>query len=242
MLSTNHPDATETLVLVPGLGCTAALFSAQIEALSALVSVEVADHGSDDSLETIARRLLAASPERFSLAGLSMGGYVALEVMRGAPERVARLALLDTTARPDGAEARERRLRLIGLAEAGRLGEVHALLWPQLVHPDRIGDAALEEIVRGMVTNTGADAFIRQQQAILGRPDSRPLLPTLELPTLVLVGREDAITPVEVALEMSDALPDATLAIVERCGHLSTLERPEAVTAALGAWLARPAL
>lgn len=227
-----------SLVFVPGLNCTRALFAPQIEALGSVCDIAVADHSGDDGVEAVAARLLAEAPARFSLAGLSMGGYVALAVMRQAPERVDRLALLDTNACADAPESRETRERLIGLAESGRFAEVHDALWPRLVHPDRLGDESLAGTVRRMMEDTGPDAFVRQQRAIMSRPDSRQLLRRLNLPALVLVGENDVLTPPEQAREMAELIPGATLAAVPDCGHLSSLERPGAVTQALRAWLA----
>lgn len=227
----------EPLVLVPGLLCTSALFAPQVEALAPPRRIVVADHTRDDTMAAIAGRLLAAAPERFALAGLSMGGYVAFEVMRQAPDRVTRLALLDTSARPDAEEVRERRLGQIAAAEAGRFEDVQAELWPRLVHPDRIHDGVLESVVRGMMRESGVAVFVRQQRAIMGRPDSRPLLGRIRVPTLVLVGDRDALTPPELAREMADGIDGASLVVVPHSGHLSTLERPEAVTQALREWL-----
>lgn len=227
----------ETLVLIPGLACTARLFDAQIAALSGSRNVVVADHTQDDSIPAIAARLLKDAPERFALAGLSMGGYVAMEVMRQAPERVARLALLDTSARPDTPEASRDREQLIVLAQAGRFEEIDAKLWPRLVHPDHRNDQDLRATVFGMLRETGAEAFGRQQRAIMNRADSRPLLPGIEIPTLVLVGEGDAITPPEIAREMADMIEWASLAIVPRAGHLSSLEQPERVAHAMRMWL-----
>lgn len=229
----------ETLVLIPGLACTSRLFEPQIAALSADRTVLVADHTRDDSIPDIAARLLREAPERFALAGLSMGGYVALEVMRQAPERVARLALLDTSARPDSVEASQDRKRLMALAEAGRFQDIHSKLWPRLAHPDHQSDQALHDIVFDMMRETGAEAYIRQQRAIMARPDSRPTLPGIEIPTLVLVGEGDAITPPEIAREMAEMIEWASLVIVPGSGHLSTLEQPERVTQALKLWLAQ---
>lgn len=227
----------ETLVFVPGLNCTDRLFAPQIEALRGTCRTLVADHRRDDTMAGISRRLLAEAPERFAIAGLSMGGYICLEVIRQAPERVTRLALLDTSARPDSDEATANRRRLMALAEAGRLEEIHRTLWDRLVHPDHRSDAALEDIHRQMLVETGAEAYLRQQEAIIARADSRPLLPGIEIPTLVLVGAEDVITPPELAREMAEPVEWASLVVVPHCGHLSTLEQPEAVTRALRAWL-----
>jgi pimeloyl-ACP methyl ester carboxylesterase len=227
----------ETLVLIPGLACTSRLYEAQIAALSGERTIVVADHAQDDSIHGIAARLLREAPERFSLAGLSMGGYVALEVMRQAPGRVERLALLDTSARPDTPEASRDRERLIALAEAGRLKDITSSLWPRLVHPDRQSNLALREIVDGMMQDTGAEAYVRQQRAIMGRTDSRPLLPGIEIPTLVLAGEGDLITPPAIAREMAETIEWASLVIVPESGHLSSLEQPERVTQALRLWL-----
>lgn len=225
------------LVLIPGLLCDAALWAHQVANLGDIADMTVADVTRDDSIAGMARTVLAQSPERFALAGLSMGGYVAHEIMRQAPERVARLALLDTSARPDTPEQRSRRQGLIDLAKIGRFKGVTPRLLPLLIHPDRQQDTALTEAVMAMAEHVGRDAFLRQQQAILGRIDSRPHLADYGVPTLVLVGREDALTPPDAAEEMAQIIPDATLVVIEDCGHLSTLERPEETTAAMHAWL-----
>lgn len=228
----------EALVLVPGLSCTRELFAPQIAALGAGRPVQVADHARDETIPAIARRLLAEAPERFALAGLSMGGYIALEVMRQAPGRVSRLALLDTSARPDTEESRANRDRLIALAQGGRFDEVEAGLWPRLVAPHRLGDEALKATVSGMTRALGPDVFVRQQRAIRERVDSRADLPGIEIPTLVLVGEEDVVTPPEHAREMAEAIEWASLVVVPGSGHLSTLESPDRVTEAMAAWLA----
>ena len=187
----------------------------------------------------MASRLLAGAPERFALAGLSMGGYVALDVLRQAPGRVEALALLDTTARPDSESSRDSRERLIALAESGQFEQVHSLLWPRLVAPARLRDRSLEATVLGMMRDTGPEAFVRQERAIMARRDSRPDLPAIEIPTLVLVGEDDAITPPEHAREMADMIEWSSLVVVEKAGHLTTIEQPDMVTDALKAWLER---
>ncbi|WP_201838628.1 alpha/beta fold hydrolase [Microvirga zambiensis] len=227
----------EALVLIPGLACTSRLFEPQIEALSEGRTVLVADHRRDDSIPAIAARLLHEAPERFALAGLSMGGYVAMEVMRQAPERVARLALLDTNARPDSVEASQDRERLIALAQAGRLEDIHSRLWPRLVHPDNQSNQALQDISVSMLRETGTEAYIRQQRAIMARADSRPGLSGIEIPTLVLVGEGDAITPPDIAREMAEMIEWSSLVVVPGAGHLSSLEQPERVIQALTLWL-----
>lgn len=227
----------EPLLLVPGLACTAELFRPQIDVFSSERMILIADNRSDDAIEAIAERALAEAPERFALAGLSMGGYVALAIQRLAPGRVTRLALLDTTARPDTPEGTERRRTLMGWAQSGETERIHQALWPRLVHPDRHSDRVLEGIVRRMLDETGSDAFCRQQEAIIARVDSRPLLAAIACPTLVLVGAHDAITPVEMAQEMADAIPQSKLVVVPETGHLATLEAPVHVNAALARWM-----
>jgi pimeloyl-ACP methyl ester carboxylesterase len=227
----------EPLVLVPGLNCNAALFQAQVTAFDGERQVMVADHASDASICGIAARLLMHAPERFALAGLSMGGYVCYEVLRQAPARVTRLALLDTRASVDTPEDAERRLATIRLAEEGRFDAIHRLLWPRLVHPDRVQDKALETIVTAMAEATGPVAFARQQRALLARPDPQPILATIRCPTLVVVGDNDVITPPDAAEALASTINGATLAIIPNCGHLSTLEQPDVVNAHLARWL-----
>lgn len=227
------------LLLLPGLLCDAALWQPQLDALQDLAEISVGDLTRGESMVRLADQVLADAPRRFALAGLSMGGYVAFEVMRRAPERVTRLALLDTSARPDTPERRQIRRDLIRLAETGGFRGLTPRLLPQWVHPDAMRDAALVASVTAMTRRVGREAFIRQQTAILDRPDSRPGLAGIRVPTLVLCGRQDLATPVEVAREMAADIPDARLTIVESCGHLATLEKPAEVNAAMRQWLSR---
>ena len=177
------------IVLVPGLNCSARLYAEQIPALWRFGPVTVADHTRDDSMTAIAARILAAAPPRFALVGLSMGGYIALEIMRQAPQRVAKLALLDTGSRPETPEQTARRRPRIELAKAGHMTEVADVQFPLFVHPSRHGDQSLRNLTRSMAEETGAEAFLRQEQAIIGRPDARKGLAAIKCPTLVLVGR-----------------------------------------------------
>ena len=230
------PDALP-VVLVPGLTCSARLYAEQIPALWRFGPVIVADHTRDDSMASIARRILAGAPPRFALAGLSMGGYIAFEIMRQAPQRVARLALLDTGARAETPEQTERRKVVIALAKSGRYAEVPDIAFPIYVHRNRLNDADLKRTVRMMAEETGVDAFLRQQQAIMSRPDSRPGFSSIKCLTLVLVGDGDEATPPELAREFAGAITGARLVMIADCGHLSTLEQPEKVTAALVDWM-----
>jgi pimeloyl-ACP methyl ester carboxylesterase len=226
------------IVLVPGLNCSARLYAEQVPALWGCGPVTIADHRRDDSVAAIAARILAMAPPRFALAGLSMGGYITFAMVRAAPERVARLALLDTSARPDTPEQTERRHSMIALAESGRFAEAADLLFPVFVHRNRHGDEALRTIVRTMAEETGPQAFVRQERAIMTRPDCRALLKSIRCPTLVLVGDGDALTPPVLSEEIAAGIAGAHLVCVPDCGHLSTLERPQAVNRALVEWLA----
>jgi pimeloyl-ACP methyl ester carboxylesterase len=223
-------------LLLPGLLATARLYAAQIPVLWQFGPVMLADHRRDESMADIARRILDQAPPRFALLGLSMGGYIAFELLRQSPARIARLALLDTTARPDSAEQSARRRTLIEMARGGRFGEVADLMYPGFVAPDRIDDAGLREQVRCMAAETGADAFIRQQTAIMQRRDSRPDLAAIDCPTLVLVGEADQLTPPDRAQEIAAGIRGAQLIVIPASGHLSTLEQPERVNAALVEW------
>jgi pimeloyl-ACP methyl ester carboxylesterase len=226
-----------SLILLPGLLCDRALWQHQLDHLADLAEMRVPDLGRDDSVEAMARRVLEGAPQRFSLAALSMGGYVAHAIMRAAPERVVRLALFDTSARADTAEQTARRRGLIELAEKGRFKGVTPRLLPLLVHPARLADKPLTDAVMGMAERIGKIAFLRQQKAIMGRPDSRPGLPAYRCPTLVVVGRADALTPIEVNVEMARLVPGARLVVVENSGHLPPMEQPVAATALLRYWL-----
>ena len=228
---------TLPLLMIPGLNCTAALWGPQLCTLGAGRMVAVADHTAHDAMADLAAAILADAPARFALAGLSMGGYLAFEILRQAPERVDRLALLDTQARADSPEAQELRRQQIAIAERGGFARIPDLQVPKLLAARHHGDDALTGTVRAMASATGADAFVRQQTAILNRVDSRPGLAAIRCPTLVLVGSEDAITPPDLAREMRDGIAGSRLVVVEEAGHLSTLERPDAVTAALRDWL-----
>jgi pimeloyl-ACP methyl ester carboxylesterase len=229
--------ARTNLVLIPGLLCSRALWEPQLAGLADIADMTVADHTRQDSMAEIARSILAAAPERFALGGLSMGGYIAYEILRQAPQRVTRLALLDTGYGADTPERKAQRLARNALAEREGAGAVQDELMPLLIHKDRLADKAFVGLVRQMAVDTGTAAFLRQHAALMGRRDSRPLLASIRVPTVVIVGREDALTPVELAQDIARGIAGAKLEIIEHCGHLSTMERPEAVNRVLRTWL-----
>ena len=226
-----------TLILLPGLLNDGRLWGHQAKSLSSRLDILVGDLTQDDSLAHMAERLLAVAPPRFALAGLSMGGYVCMEVMRRAPERVERLALLDTTARPDTEEQTIRRSDAIAIARTGGFDKIMPTMLPNLLAPASLADAAITTLAKDMAARVGKEAFIRQQTAIMARPDSRLSLAQIRCPTLVLCGEEDSLTPLDRHQEMVAAIVGARLEVIPRSGHLSPMEQPEAVTAALSVWL-----
>lgn len=225
------------LVLIPGLLCDDALWRHQMEHLKDSVTVSVAAVTKDETIPAMAERLLAEAPPSFALAGLSLGGYVAQEVMRQAPERVERLALMATNARADNEEQTRNRTALIKLAEIGKFKGVTPRLLPNLVHPDRLTDPTVADVVMEMAERVGQEAFVRQQRAIMGRKDGRADLEAIRIPTLVLAGRQDMLCPPKVQDEMASRLPNGRLVFIEDCGHLPPLERPRTTTAVLRYWL-----
>ncbi|HYC16788.1 MAG TPA: alpha/beta fold hydrolase [Pseudolabrys sp.] len=225
------------LVLVPGLLCSARLYAPQIAALWPFGPVMVADHRRDADMGAIAARILADAPPRFALAGLSMGGHISFAMLRLAPERIAKLALLDTSARPDSADQSAGREKLIALTQAGKFDDVVETLALRFLHRSKHNDETFKGIVRKMADDTGPQAFVRQEKAIMSRQDSRPMLATIHCPTLVLVGDGDELTPPELSKEICAGISGARLVVVPGCGHLSTVEKPDAVNAALAEWL-----
>ncbi|MEK7436035.1 MAG: alpha/beta fold hydrolase [Pseudomonadota bacterium] len=226
------------LVLIPGLLCDAQLWQSQIEDLADVADVWIADHTRSATMAGVARDVLADVPfASFALAGLSMGGYITLEIMRQAPQRVLRLALLDTAAGAEPPQQTQRRLDFIALAEGGLFDRVTETLLPLLIHSARLGERALTDSIKSMARNIGKDAFIRQQHAIMSRADSLGLLRSINCPTLVLCGRQDALTPLARHEEIAAGIKGARLEVIEDCGHLSTMEKPAEVNAALRRWL-----
>ncbi|OFX01980.1 MAG: alpha/beta hydrolase [Alphaproteobacteria bacterium RIFCSPHIGHO2_12_FULL_66_14] len=229
--------ARPTLVLLPGLLNTRRVFEHQISALSDVADVVVPELWHHDSVGAMAEAALALAPGRFALGGFSMGGYVAFEMLRRAAERVERLALIDTQATPDAAEATARRRGLIEQTKIGRFHGVHRTLLPLIVHPSHLDDPAITQPILDMSLEIGAEGFVREQTAIIGRPDSRPLLVDIEVPTVVIVGRQDQTTPLGRSEEMAADISTSRLVVLEDCGHMTPLERPAEVTAALRRWL-----
>lgn len=234
---------TIKLLLLPGLLCDARLWR-DILPLLPMAEPLVADLTLDDDLDAIAARALATADSawgpgaRCAVAGLSMGGYAAFALWRAAAHRVSHLALLDTTARPDTEEQSRKRRALMTLSEQGQFRGVTPRLLPQLLHASRVSSPLAQDVME-MADRVGHAAFLRQQRAIMGRPDSRPGLPGITVPTLVGVGEADVLTPPKLADEMAAAIPGAALHHFPGCGHLPTMEEPALVAGAMAEWLAR---
>jgi pimeloyl-ACP methyl ester carboxylesterase len=228
------------LYLVPGLLCDAYVWRHQIGAFGDTLDIRVPDLTGMTSIESAAESLVADAPARFSLAGHSMGARVALEVYRAAPERVERLALLDTgthTVRPGELE---KRMALVALARESGMAALADRWLPPMVHPDRAGTAAFMPALRAMVGRMTPEIFARQVSALLARPDAAAILPSIVCPVLVGVGRQDGWSPPEQHAEIASAIPHARLVIFEDSGHMSPVEAAEAVTAALVEWMRQP--
>ncbi len=224
------------IVLASGQLLTAESWSPQRAAWAGR-DVRHADHTKDETIAGMAARLLAGAPPRFALVAHAMGGFVAMEVMRRAPERVARLALVATLATADGPAQTARRQGYIDLVDAGRFDQVIEERIPMLFPPERRDDAALLSVARRMAADTGAETFLRQQRAIMGRIDSRPSLARITVPTLLIRGDGDGITTPEQQAEMLEAIPNARLETLAGVGHLPMLEAPDATTALLTRWI-----
>lgn len=227
---------TGELILLPGLICDERLWRDVMGGLECRSMV--ADLTQDDSIAAMAARVLSMSPARFALAGLSMGGYVAFEIMRRAPERVTHLALLDTSARADDAARRETRRKGIEMVREGKFSGVARGLLPNLLASRHLGTPLAREVL-AMSERVGEAAYIRQQEAIMNRVDSRPHLAAIAVPTLVGVGEADKLTPPDLAEEIAADIAGAELVRFPESAHLPTMENPGAVVEAMRHWLER---
>lgn len=226
-----------TLVLLPGLAADAVMWRAQLDALAGW-QPQVADVNSHhDSIEAMAAALLAQHPGELVLCGASMGGIVAMEAARQAPQRLRGLALLGTNARPETDDMRMLRESAIELFAGGQVREVIEPNVALAFHPDQAQDAALTGAYLEFVLRAGADQLIRQNRAIIARPDARTHLPQVQCSVLVMCGDADQLTPPECSHEIASLIPQAQLVMVPRCGHMLTMEKPDVVNATLSAWL-----
>lgn len=224
------------LLLLPGLLCDEWLWHAQVSNLSDVAEPIVADLTLDDTITTMAARALSIAPPVFALCALSMGGYVAFEIMRQAPQRVVKLALLDTNATPDDPARSAQRHAAVKSLRYGRFTGVTRALLPQLIHESKI-NTPVGLGVRAMADRVGGEVFVRQQNAIFARADSRPTLAEVRVPTLVAVGDSDVLTPPADARLIHEGIDGSTLHVFEHCGHLPALELPDETNNVLRRWL-----
>lgn len=225
------------LVLLPGHMCDQQMWLGPFTALRDFVPTQIIELGGRTSVAELARDVLASAPPVFALAGFSLGGYTALEIMRRAPQRVARLALFDTSARPDAPENTPKRLRNIELARSGRLKEVVDAFALGAQGPVMRRDAELALALRSMMGRPSAEHYVAQQIALMSRPDAREVLATIACPTLIACGAEDSITTPEMHEEMAGVISNAAYVPIPDSGHMAPMEQPVAVSALLRYWL-----
>ncbi|MGB1911198.1 MAG: alpha/beta fold hydrolase [Candidatus Puniceispirillaceae bacterium] len=221
------------LVFVPGLLCTDALFQPQIDALSASHSIHIAQTTDCETIDQMVEYMLDSVSGEIIVIGLSMGGYVAQEAARIAPDRISAIALLSTSAQPDDEARKRQRHELIKLSEIGRFKGVTPRLLPRFLSAEALEDEAMCQTVMDMAAEIGQKHFTSQQYAIMARRDQRPYLPSFHKPSLVLCGMADELTPPQLSDEMAGLLPRAELVLLDKIGHLSSLEAPEEVTQAI---------
>lgn len=241
MIATGDGRIARSAVFLPGHMCDERLFGEQILALSEIgVSSSVAPLSSGDSVKALASAVLETAPPRFALVGLSLGGIVAFEIMRQQAERVTHLALLDTNARPESEERQKARERDMEAVREGRLAEVTRAAKSAYLGPEQPESEGLRSLLARMSHDLGEEVYAAQAQALLDRPDSRPTLPGIRCPTLILGGRDDRLCPPAIQMEMGELVPHADVVLLGRCGHLSPLERPDAVSGEIVRLLLRP--
>jgi pimeloyl-ACP methyl ester carboxylesterase len=226
----------QNLLLVPGLVCDAAVWRHQVAHLADIAKISVPPVTQGDTIVMMARIVLDAAPQKFALAGFSMGGYIALEILRQAPERVTRLALLDTSARADTPQKAAWRRTAVATCERGEFATVIEGMMPILLHPDQ-QNGPRPQFVREMVARVGVEAFVRRHRVIGMRQDSRELLRAAKISVRAICGRQDGMSTIAEHVEIAELAPHGRFSIIEQCGHMTILERPQATTALLRDWL-----
>lgn len=229
------------LYMLPGLLCDETVFAPQIAGLSDSVDVRCPNFLGMDSLVDMAQHVLDIAPQRFSIAGFSMGGRVAFQIMAMAPERIERFCAFDTGAGPKAEGEEIKRQAIVDLAYREGMGALAAAWLPPMLHPAHRVDPAFMEPLTAMVLRATPEMHERQIRALVNRPDARPVLPTISCPTLIACGREDEWSPVAQHEAMAAAIPGARLEVFKNCGHFLPVEQPEAFNAALRDWMKQPA-
>lgn len=232
MINAQKPN----FVILPGLLTDEAMFRHQLEHLSDIAHCTLVDYAMADNIADMAHEVLAQAPAKFTLMGFSMGGYVALEIMRVAPERVQALVLVSTSARPESDDARAGREKMMAQAK-NNFQIVLDLMMPKFLHPSRMHYHSNVITVYSMGLRVGAETFLRHSRAIMSRTDSRPCLQNITCPTLVICGRDDVLTPVALHEELAAGIPGALLRILPESAHFLTIGQPTLVSEVLRNWL-----
>ena len=228
----------EVLAMIPGTLCDDLLFSHQIAEFKDIFDCHVVDHSNSDSLYDVAANILSQMPETFSIMGLSYGGIIAFEMIRQAPERINRLILLNTNYKLPSKETLENLQKFVGMTILGDFKKITTdFLKDVMIYPGHPNLAEIRNTVLQMALNIGEKKYLNQVKAQLERPSSKKDLKNITCPTLIIAGMEDKVCPVALHQTMSDMIPNATLVILEKCGHLSTLEQPKAVNRSIRMWL-----
>jgi len=226
------------LLWLPGLLCDEALFKEVNKGLPNWVAPFTSDLGAETTMQALASKVLEDAPDNFILGGLSMGGILAFEVFRQAPNRVKGLILMDTNSADEKLEVSQKRYALVDKAKAGEFESITPdVLMPLLIHPNQLNNKQLTEQISQMALNIGANRFEAHAHALATRPDSRPLLGDIKIPTLVITGRDDLLCPIDNHLLMAKHIENVSLHVIPNCGHLSTMEQPQRVTAHINHWL-----
>ena len=226
----------DPVVMVPGMGSDRAVWQPVVELLSSDIECHVGDTLSDGSIAGMAARILKTAPSKFALAGVSMGGMVALEIMRAAPDRVIRLFLCDTNAGPDTTEHTKNREKTnAAMLATDDLSKLAAPYIDYMVHPK--ADSRVRDALMQMTLRVGAAAYVRQNKAVMARSDLRSILPTIAVPTTIVVGADDLMTPPAFSEAIRDAVPGAAMHVIPECGHLPPIEKPDVVARLIREWL-----
>lgn len=227
----------EPLIMIPGTLCDELLFKCQTEELKDLADCQVADHSSSDDLKKVASNIIEKVNGNFSILGLSYGGIIAFEIWRQAPQRVKRLILLNTNHRKPSETTRANQQRFLGMSALGEFREITTdFLKDAMLHPDHAKKPEFRETILAMALNTGQANFFKQIKAQLNRPDSISDLPNIQCPTLVMTGKQDKVCTPEIHQEIAQLIPKSSLEIIEKCGHLSTMEQPKVVNRIIRNW------
>lgn len=226
------------LVLLPGTLCDERLWHYPMESLADIADMTVGNLSRYDTINALAEDVLSNAPDKFALAGLSLGGIVALEIMRIAPERVLKLALLDTNPYPPKVEQKSTWETFFEMVKNNQFMDITKIhLLPVLIHPDKQSDKALVSSILQMAETIGEEAYVNQLKAVMNREDQRPILSSIICPTTIIVGREDIVCPVQISEYMAENIPNSEIKIIENAGHLITLDQPELVGEQLRKWL-----